>query len=56
MNVNKWKSLEIAPIEIQAVALSDRDGDGRLGFPAGCDRNWGIASLEVAEGVIPIKR
>ena len=54
-NVSNWKSLKIAPIEIKTIALSDRDGEGRLGFPAGFDQNWGVASLEVAEGAVPVK-
>jgi FkbM family methyltransferase len=54
-NVNNWKSLQIAPIEIMTIALSDRDGEGCLGFPADYGRNWGLASLEVEEGGIPVK-
>ena len=53
-NVNSWKTLPIAPIEVKTIALSDRDGQGYLGFPAGYDRNSGVASLEV-EGDIPVK-
>jgi FkbM family methyltransferase len=55
MNVNQWKSLEIAPTEIKEVALSDRDGEGHLGLPADSNENWGVASLEIEEGGIPIK-
>lgn len=55
MNVDNWKSLDIAPIEIQTVALSDQDGEGRLGFPTGGDPNWGLASLELKEDSIPVK-
>ena len=54
-NVNNWKSLKIAPIEIKTIALSDRDGEGSLGFPANYDGNWGVASLEHEEGGIPVK-
>lgn len=53
-NIDHWKSLEIAPIEIRTVALSDREGEGRLGFPDGYGRNWGVASVEVEDG-IPIQ-
>jgi FkbM family methyltransferase len=56
MNVSNWKSLQIAPVEIKTFALSDRDGEGRLGFPAYCNQNWGVASLEVEEAGIPVKR
>jgi len=55
MNVDSWVSLQFAPIEIRAIALSDRDGEGQLGLPADSDQNWGLASLEVAEGGIPIQ-
>jgi hypothetical protein len=32
-NINNWNSLKVAPIQIETVALSDRNGDGVLGFP-----------------------
>lgn len=53
-NVNLWESHRIAPIEIRTIALSDTDGEGHLGWPAGSDCNWGLASLEVHEGGIPV--
>jgi FkbM family methyltransferase len=53
VNVNHWKSLGIAPIEVRAVALSDRDGQGHLGFPSGYSQNTGLASLE-ADGTVPV--
>jgi len=53
LNVQSWASLPIGPIEIHAIAVSDRDGEGRLGIPADSDQNWGVASLEVADGSIP---
>jgi FkbM family methyltransferase len=52
-NVNHWRSLQIAPIEVNAIALSDRDGQGHLGFPSGYDQNTGLASLE-ANGSVPV--
>jgi FkbM family methyltransferase len=55
MNVSHWSSLAIAPIEVQAIALSDHDGEGRLGFPTDGDPNWGLASLEAEEGAISVK-
>ena len=54
MNVNGWKSLPIGPIEVRAIALSDRDGQACLGFPADYDQNCGVASLEV-EGSVPVE-
>lgn len=54
-NVNNWKSLQIAPIEIKTIAVSDRDGEGCLGFPAEYGQNWGVASLELGGGGIPIR-
>jgi FkbM family methyltransferase len=55
LNVENWRRLEIAPIEIHEIALSDRDGEGRLGVPSVSDGNWGVASLEVKEGGISVK-
>jgi FkbM family methyltransferase len=55
MNAGNWKPLAIAPIEIHEIALSDHDGEGRLGFPSDGDPNWGLASLEVEEGAIAVK-
>ncbi len=54
-NVHNWKSLPIAPIEIHSIALSNQDGEGRLGFPSGGDPNWGVASLEVEEASVPVQ-
>jgi FkbM family methyltransferase len=45
-NVNSWKSLRAARIQIETVALSDRNGEGILGFPDDIDTNGGMASLE----------
>lgn len=55
MNVDNWKSLGIAPIEIHGLALSESDGEGHLGFPANSDENWGLATLEIRDGGIPIQ-
>jgi FkbM family methyltransferase len=46
-NVESWKHLRAAPIQIETIALSDGNGDGVLGFPDGYDANAGVASLEV---------
>ena len=54
VNVTNWKLLEIAPIEIKTVALSDRDGEGTLGFSTDYGQNWGVASLEAPSGVVPV--
>lgn len=54
-NVESWKSLPIAPIEIKTAAISDRDGDGYLGFPNDYGPNRGVASLEVKQGRVPVK-
>jgi FkbM family methyltransferase len=54
-NVDNWKSLQVAPIELTTIALSDRDGEGRLGFPTDYGGNWGVASLELEKGGIPVK-
>src|SRR5215471_7694718 len=54
MNVNSWKCLQIAPIEVKTIALSDRDGQAYLGFPADYDQNCGVASLEL-EGSVHVK-
>lgn len=53
-NVSTWTSPQIAPIEIHTVALSDRDGEGRLGFPVDYRQNTGVASLEAEDGHIPV--
>jgi len=54
-NVDSWSSLHIAPIEIRTAALSNRNGEGCLGFPAGYGKNCGLASLEMEDGSIPVK-
>lgn len=46
-NANNWSALECAPIHIEPVALSDRDGEGVLGYPEEYATNQGVASLEV---------
>jgi FkbM family methyltransferase len=53
-NVSSWKSLHGAPIQIEAVALSDRDGDGVLGFPVEYASNNGVASLELDTDGVPV--
>ncbi len=53
-NVSEWAALGIAPIEIQTVALSARDGEAMLGFPSDYGANLGVASLEVANGGTPV--
>jgi FkbM family methyltransferase len=49
-NVEYWgslrRSLPLAPIEIRTLALSNRNGDGSLGFPTDYGHNLGVASLE----------
>jgi FkbM family methyltransferase len=53
-NVRGWKSLPIAPIEVRTVAISDRDGEGYLGFPPEYDQNCGVASLAI-NGCMPVE-
>lgn len=53
-NVSDWTALGIAPIEVQTVALSERDGEAMLGFPSDYGKNIGVASLEVASGGTPV--
>jgi len=53
-NVSEWKSLQIAPIEVEAIALSDRNGEAILGFPDGYTDNEGIASLELSKNGISV--
>jgi FkbM family methyltransferase len=53
-NVLSWKQLRIASIEVQSFALSDRNGEGFLGFPDNYAQNQGLVSLEVRGGV-PVK-
>ena len=53
-NVNDWNSLKVAPIQIETVALSDRNGEGVLGFPDDYVRNQGLASLELNKDGVPV--
>jgi len=57
-NVASWSSLPISPIQVEAVAVSDSDGEGVLGFPDEYAQNHGVATLELAtDGVaVPIRR
>jgi FkbM family methyltransferase len=54
-NVSDWSSLPIARIEIKHIALSDRNGEARLGFREDYAENSGIASLEIENGGIPVE-
>lgn len=54
-NVESWRSRPIAPIEINSIALSDRDGQGYLSFPSGYYRNSGMARLEAGASGVPVK-
>lgn len=53
-NVSEWAVLGIAPIDIQTVALSERDGEASLGFPSDYAGNQGTASLEISTGGTPV--
>ena len=53
-NVNNWKVLHIAPIQIETVALSDRTGTAVLGFPDDYALNQGGASLEQENNGVPV--
>lgn len=53
-NVTDWSSLQIAPIQIATTALSDRDGEGVLGFPDDYVGNQGTASLELNIDGVPV--
>ncbi len=54
-NVKQWASLPLAPIEIDTVALSDRDGEAILGFPGDYAKNEGLASLELKTDGVPVR-
>ncbi len=57
-NASDWVTLGIAPIEVQTIALSDRDGEGSLAkarSPTEYGRNQGVASLEVPTGGKPVR-
>ncbi len=53
-NVDNWSSLQGAPIQIETVALSDRNGEGVLGFPDDYAGNQGLASLELKKAGVPV--
>jgi len=53
-NLNEWSSLRIAPIDVETIAISDRDGAATLGFPSDYAQNEGLASLESIEDGIPV--
>ena len=48
-NVANWGLSQVAPIQIKAVALSDRNGNAVLGFPDDYAQNKGVASLEMTQ-------
>lgn len=54
-NVDGWRSLQIAPIEIKPIALSDRNGEAKLGMPADYGQNRGVATLEIEHGTVPVE-
>jgi FkbM family methyltransferase len=54
-NLSDWAALNIAPIEVNTVALSERDGEGSLGFPTDYERNQGVASLEIGNRGAPVR-
>lgn len=53
-NVSEWGALRIAPIEIETIAISDRDGEAILGLPDDYAQNEGLASLELCKNGIPV--
>jgi FkbM family methyltransferase len=53
-NVDNWKSLQVAPIQIETFAISERNGDALLGFPEDYARNQGLASLELKKDGVPV--
>jgi FkbM family methyltransferase len=53
-NLDDWSSLQIAPIEVELIALSDRDGEATLGFPDEYAQNEGVASLELKKDGISV--
>jgi FkbM family methyltransferase len=53
-NASLWESSGAAPIQIEAIALSDRDGEAVLGFPDDYASNQGVASLEFGNGGLPV--
>jgi FkbM family methyltransferase len=54
-NVSNWCSPQFAPIQIETVALSDRNGEGVLGYPDDYASNKGLASLEFKNGGVSVK-
>lgn len=53
-NVAHWRSLPAAPIQIEAIAISETDGDGVLNFPEDYSQNHGLATLEPGTQGIPV--
>ena len=53
-NVHNWSSLRVAPIQIETIALSDRNGEGVLRFPDDYASNKGLASLELGATGVPV--
>src|SRR5581483_11104240 len=53
-NLEHWKRIEMAPVQIESVALSDHNGTGSLGFPADYKDNLGVATLELDNGTVPV--
>jgi len=53
-NVENWSHLPVAPIQVEAVAVSGTNGDGMLGFPDEYARNQGVATLEISTGGVPV--
>ncbi len=57
-NVENWSALPVASIQIEAVAVSETNGEGVLGFPDGYAENQGLGTLTLGtDGVaVSIRR
>lgn len=57
-NIESWKLPGCAQIATEAVAISDRDGEGLLGLPNDYPENQGTASLECKDNgvLVPLRR
>lgn len=53
-NINSWSFLPVAPIRVETIALSDKDGVGILGFPDDYSNNQGVASLDAKKDGVTV--
>jgi FkbM family methyltransferase len=53
-NVEGWSSLPFAHIQIEAVAVSETNGEGILAFPEGYAQNHGLGTLSAGTDGVPV--